>query len=118
MAKSIWKRVVDAGLKSAYSERGNDKLVALIVCAIGMAYVPLESHNVVGNNSIKNAYNIMKKIAKQLPEGKQYIFGISFLQYFKDTWMKEDGNFPPTEWNFFLHKGATTNNFNEGYNNR
>ena len=51
MAKAIWKRVVDAGLKSAYSERGNDKLVALIVCAIGMAYVPLESHNVVGNKS-------------------------------------------------------------------
>ena len=45
MAKAIWKRVVDAGLKNAYSDRENKKndfLVALIVGAIGMAYVPLE----------------------------------------------------------------------------
>ena len=74
MAKAIWKRVVDAGLKSAYSERGNDKLVALIVSAIGMAYVPLDN--------IKNAYNIMKKIANDLPHGKQKEFGKSFMKYF------------------------------------
>ena len=102
--------MVDAGLKSAYSVKGNDKLVALIVSAIGMAYVPLKSQ--------KNAFNIMKQIARQLPKGKQYEFGKTFLKYFKDTWMQEDGNFPPAEWNFFLHKGSTTNNYNEGYNNR
>ena len=32
--------------------------------------------------------------------------------------MKEDGSFPPSEWNLYEHDGVTTNNFNEGYNNR
>ena len=111
--------MVDAGLKSEYSDvKGNDHLVALIVGAIGMAYVPLESHNVVGNNSIKDGYKLLKEIAQKLPAGKQKKFGKNFLHYFKTTWLAEDGNFPPEEWNFYLHKGATTNNFNEGYNNR
>ena len=55
--------MVDAGLKSEYSDvKGNDHLVALIVGAIGMAYVPLESHNVVGNNSIKDDFSYNKRL--------------------------------------------------------
>ena len=110
MAKALWKRVVDAGLKTEYSTPGNDNLVALVVAAIGMAYVPIDQ--------LEKAFDIMKKIASQLPSGKQKKFGKSFLSYFKKTWMDKSGDFPPSDWNFYNFKGVTTNNFNEGYNNR
>ena len=55
MAKALWKRVVDAGLKTEYSTPGNDNLVALVVAAIGMAYVPIDQ--------LEKAFDIMKKIA-------------------------------------------------------
>ena len=38
------------------------------------------------------------------------------MKYFKNTWI--NGSFEPETWNYFGHKGATTNNYNEGYNNK
>ena len=62
-----------------------------------------------------SAYKVLQSLAKKLPNGKQEQFGISFLKYIKDTWLF--GKFPPETWNMYMHRGATTNNFNEGTNN-
>ena len=107
-AKCIWKQVVNAGLKTQYSKTKDDALSELIVAAIGMAYVPIEE--------LKNAMKILKKLASKLPTGKQKNFGKDFLKYYQDTWIS--GHFSPESWNYWGHKGATTNNYNEGYNSR
>ena len=74
MAKAIWKRISDAGLKSAYSQKGNDSLVEIVVSAIGMAYVPIEMiHD-------GKAYEELVKISRKLPKGIQKSFGKSFLK--------------------------------------
>ena len=108
MAKALWKKVVDAGLKTTYSQTGNEVFVAFIVATIGMAYVPLDR--------IHEGFKILIKMAKMLPEGRQKEFGKSFLTYFRDTWIH--GPFDPEMWNYHGHRGITTNNFNEGYNNK
>ena len=77
-----------------------------------MAYVNLgENHE-----GLKAAMNVLQNLAAKLPKGKQRKFGKDFLQYFKKTWI--NGSFPPETWNFYGHRGATTNNYNEGYNNK
>ena len=38
------------------------------------------------------------------------------MKYFKKTWI--NGSYEPKSWNFWGHNGATTNNYNEGYNNK
>ena len=61
-------------LKSAYSQKGNDSLVEIVVSAIGMAYVPIEMiHD-------GKAYEELVKISRKLPKGIQRNFGKSFLK--------------------------------------
>ena len=55
-------------------------------------------------------------MASKLPKGKQRNFGKAFMKYFKKTWI--NGSYEPKSWNFWGHNGATTNNYNEGYNNK
>ena len=109
MAKNIWSNVVDLGFKGKYSKAGFEKLAGLVRSAIGLPYVPLE---MIRNG---DAMNVLKKIAKEL-KGKQRKFANDFVKYVEKVWIK--GNYSLESWNFYNHRGITTNNHHEGYNYR
>ena len=94
-------------MKSVYSQPENSKLAVFIRASIGLPYVPL--------NRINEGVKLLQELAKEL-KGKQYDFGQKFVSYMMTTWI--NGNFEPSTWNFYAHRGITTNNNNEAYNYR
>ena len=108
MAKSIWNKVVDLGFKGKYSKTEFVELANVVRAAIGLPYVPLED--------IEKGFNHLKKLAKELKGKDQSKFGREFIAYVKKTWM--EGNYAPETWNYYNHRGVTTNNHHEGYNYR
>ena len=109
MAKCIWNKVVELGFKGKYSQKGYEKLASLVRAAIGIAYVPIE---LIQNGA---ATKVLKNIAKEL-KGKQRKFAKDFISYIEKVWI--NGNFSLESWNYYNHRGITTNNRHEGYNYR
>ncbi len=105
--QAIWRRVVEAGLKSKYS-RCEKGLSTLVRSAIGLAYVPLDR--------MDDGMSVLKEITSELSNGREKAFGENLVSYMERVWI--NGPYPPSTWNQFEHVGVTTNNFNEGYNSR
>lgn len=95
---------MDHGMKSFYSQNGNSDLARFIRIAIGMAFCPL--------TKIKKGYELLQGLSKAL-QPKFQKFGVEFMDYYTKTWFR-NRNYSLPSWNFYFHRGATTNNFNEG----
>ena len=108
MAKCVWNKVVELGFKGKYSKVEYAKLAGLVRAAIGLPYVPLKD--------LDKGFNHLKKMASELKGKSQQEFGKNFISYIKNTWM--DGNYDRESWNYYQHRGVTTNNHQEGYNYR
>ena len=54
-------------------------------------------------------------MANEVPEKKIKTFCNKFVNYLEKTWV--NGKYGQT-WNFWMHKGISTNNHAEGYNSK
>ena len=105
--QSLWRFVVNNGMKGPYCSKGNDDLVLLIRVSIALAFVPL--------NKFKDAFEYVEQLSKQLKK-KYRKFGKDYVDYLKKIWV--NGNYPKEQWNFFMFGGASTNNVSEGGNRK
>ena len=100
----LWSRVVDNGYKSDYNKKEFSDFASFIRACIGLSFVPLDRLET-------EAMSILRNMAKQLQKRHQK-FANEFLDYISKVWIH--GNYKPSTWNFYQHKGVTTNNFAEG----
>ena len=105
--QSLWRYLVNKGLKAEYSQEGNEDLADMLHLAMALAFVPPKQFS--------QAFKVFQAEVKLL-QPKFRPFGREFVSYFKKTWIR--GNYPIQSWNYFDFDGSNTNNFLEGYNRK
>ena len=107
-SQALWKRVNKANLRSEYSKKKNAAFANFIRACVGISFVPL--------NQLDNALNVLRRMGRELKEQKFRDFSKNLVDYLNTFWL--NGRYSRESWNHFVHRGASTNNANEGYNSR
>ena len=96
-----------AGLQTFYSLRSKEpKFGTFIRLIFGLPFVRIDDLN----RGMKN----IERISQMLNEEKCKNFATDVILYVKAQWI--NGSVKPELWNMFMHNGARTNNYCEGYN--
>ena len=95
------------GFKGDYSNKKCASFSAFVRANLGISHIPILRLK----EGIRNLYVLANKL-----NGRQRRFSVQMIKYVQKTWI--NGSFPPSTWMMFDHRGITTNNHSEGYNNR
>jgi hypothetical protein len=102
-AQCIWQKIQHLGLATAYQQ--DVQLRKWLKLFKGLSFVPL--------NLVTVAFNYIVSI-KPLSDHIEKI--VSFINYYRSTWLDSSSMFPPKIWNHYDTIGPRTNNHVEGYN--
>ena len=107
--KAVWRKIQELGLAGGY--RNNEQLRELVRKIMALGFLPVIF--------VPHAYRLLRNdpATVQLIELNEAV--AVFLHYFENTWLNEQGTFPPPLWNVHLRPMEfRTNNHVESFHRR
>lgn len=103
--QSLWRRVLNVGLASAYREHASVRKLIRKIMAV--AFLPLPV--------LRNNVQLLVHSREWRTACRRFPAILAFFRYFDRVYMNDGGQFPPRLWNVYNRSVNTrTNNYMEG----